>query len=306
MAIAVLALAPHCQHVGLVNCTTTTTASELDVEEAAAGSVVRFEMVVAGIDFAGLTSNVTLQDEFVGTIKEVIRSSLEEFSVLTSHIEVTLQAGSVKVTSTITPPSGENANALASGVNNLVQDLSIVEVLISGLSGINAVTTGAISITATEAIVVPPDTGGSASTTCKIWGCDGPLYLVVGGLFLGCLCCVQASYFLYAKSLVLVPALEGAEAEGEAAAAEVISAEEVKSQFEIHQCKNTLTQSNAHIIPDASDIFRCQQLCLEREYGAFVLWRGAAHFKEERAEVCEQGLFDDKEAITYVVAEFSF
>jgi hypothetical protein len=310
VAIAVFALAPHCQHVGLVNCTTTTP-SELDVEEAAAGSVVRFEMVVAGIDFAGLTSDVTLRDEFIGTIKEGIRSSLEEINVLTSHIDVTLQAGSVKVTSTITPPSGTNVNALSSGLNiNLVQDLSIIEVLISGVSGIAAVKTGAISITGTEAIVVLPDTGGSAST-CQIWGCDGPIYLVVGGIFLGCLCCCQATYFLLcAKSLVPAPAAEGAE--GEAAAAEVavdsdgMSAEKVESQFEIHQGKNTLTQCNAHTISDPSDILRCQQLCLEREYGAFVLCRGEAQFKGERAEVCEQGLFDDKEATTYLVAEFSF
>lgn len=69
--------------------------------------------------------------------------------------------------------------------------------------------------------------------------------------------------------------------------------------FDIHEAMNTLTGKDAYSM-SGNDIPAFKKICCDKGYGAFVVWRGVAHFKSYPLLACREGLQPDKEATTYL------
>jgi len=59
--------------------------------------------------------------------------------------------------------------------------------------------------------------------------------------------------------------------------------------FEVLQEKDAFAGKNAHQMP-ASDLEACKRLCIDRSYGAFVVYRGTAYFRQQAAQQCRCNL----------------
>mmetsp|Transcript_8219 Transcript_8219/g.21023 ORF Transcript_8219/g.21023 Transcript_8219/m.21023 type:complete len:772 (+) Transcript_8219:100-2415(+) len=69
--------------------------------------------------------------------------------------------------------------------------------------------------------------------------------------------------------------------------------------FDAHPGKNTLARQDAGSMPMHS-LEACMQECRRMGCGAIVVWRNKCFFKGKSVVACRRGLFDDKDATTYL------
>eukprot|EP00929_Paragymnodinium_shiwhaense_P057996 TRINITY_DN29051_c0_g1_i1.p1 TRINITY_DN29051_c0_g1~~TRINITY_DN29051_c0_g1_i1.p1 ORF type:complete len:884 (+),score=178.54 TRINITY_DN29051_c0_g1_i1:180-2831(+) len=75
-----------------------------------------------------------------------------------------------------------------------------------------------------------------------------------------------------------------------------------RTKFECHPGQNTFKEFD-QLTCVADDLDICKGLCLEKGYGAFVVWRKYAYFKSQSTIDCRNNLVFDREATTYLNLE---
>jgi len=124
--------------------------------------------LVSNVDYAALNTNTSLKTEFENQCKNTIAGAA---GTLASNVQVTLSSGSVNVDYTIVLPTSSSASARASLTSaisgNLTTDL--VDAL-SAIPGINAVTSGSMSVSRLVCDDVEDDlTGGASLRTSSLY-----------------------------------------------------------------------------------------------------------------------------------------
>merc|ERR1719240_768765 len=66
-----------------------------------------------------------------------------------------------------------------------------------------------------------------------------------------------------------------------------------------HKGRDAFPGKNAHVML-ATDIDDCKQLCVERGFGAFAVWRGTAYFRSESAKACYANLKESYGSTLYI------
>ena len=61
---------------------------------------------------------------------------------------------------------------------------------------------------------------------------------------------------------------------------------EEKLAWEVMTETDVFPGDNAHTMP-AGDLDACKQVCIDRQFGAFVTWRGTAYFRSQSPEDCK-------------------
>ena len=61
---------------------------------------------------------------------------------------------------------------------------------------------------------------------------------------------------------------------------------EEKLEWEVLTETDVFPGDNAHTMP-AGDLDACKQVCIDRQFGAFVTWRGTAYFRSQSPEDCK-------------------
>lgn len=118
---------------------------------------VKVTLVVAGVDFAKLTADKDLKAAFVQKIKDEVAKAAGD-DILSSHCAVELADGSVVATVTITPPDGVDSADVSKALGDAEDLATTVVTQLKAIEGIDAVTSGEISVKITIGDSTPAPT----------------------------------------------------------------------------------------------------------------------------------------------------